>query len=82
MLKVKSEVMELRGVANKQSAQGKVYYIVNVETMDGTPHQFYCPDATALPQGLKKGDNVVLTFDVKYYKNQESLVVANVEKAS
>lgn len=62
MLTVASEPLELRGIASKQSKNGKSYYIVNAETPDGTAHQFYCPDFNALPQGLKKGENIRVYF--------------------
>lgn len=81
MVKVKSEKLELRGIANRQSKNGKVYYIVNVESLDGTPYGFYCPDASAFQQGLKKGDMVCVTFDVKIYNGNEQLLVNKVEKA-
>ena len=80
MLQVKSNSLELRGIANKTSAKGTVYYTINTESSDGTPYAFYCPNANAFPDGLKKGDKVELTFDVSYFKGQEKLVVAAVRK--
>lgn len=83
MLTVKAEKLELRGVMNQTSAKtGKVYYILHTETSAGEPHQLFCPEASALPQGLKKGDLVNVTFDVQRYKQNERLVVAKVERAS
>ena len=79
MLKVASEVLELRGVATKTTAKGNMYYLVNCETEDGTAHQFYCPDYTALPQGMKKGDKVRVYFNVKVFDRQEKLIVSKVE---
>lgn len=79
MMIVKSEPMELRGIANKTSGKGNVYYTVNVESDDGTPHALYCPNAAAFAQGLKKGDNVRVTFEVSYFKGAERLNVAKVE---
>lgn len=81
MLKVKSAPLELRGVATKVSGKGKMYYTLNVETDDGSPHQLYCPNVDALPAGLKKGDMIFVTFDVAKYQNNERLVVIGVERA-
>lgn len=79
MLKVASEPLELRGIASKTTKSGNMYYVINAETPDGTAHQFYCPDFNALPQGLNKGDQVRLYFEVKYFDRQEKLVVTRVE---
>lgn len=80
MLTVKSCPLELRGVAHKTSKSGKLFYTINVESSDGTPHALYCPDANALPQGLNKGDMVYVTFNVSYYMGNERLSVIGVEK--
>ena len=80
MLTVKSNPLELRGIVNNTSKNGKAYYTLNVESADGTPHALYCPDFNALPQGLKKGDVVCVTFNVHRYQNQERLVVCKVER--
>lgn len=81
MLKVKSNSVELRGIANSTTKKGNLFYILNVETADGTPHQLYCPSADVLPQGLKKGEEIFVTFDVRYYNGKERLVVSGVERA-
>lgn len=81
MFTVKSSPLELRGVANKSSRSGKVYYVLNVECEDGTPHALYCPTVNALPAGLKKGDMVTVCFNVTYYNGNERLVVTKVEVA-
>lgn len=80
MLTLKSNPLELRGVANRTKKDGNVYYILNVENEEGTPHALYCPNPNALPQGLRKGDNVVVEFHVKKYNGAEYLVVNKVEK--
>lgn len=80
MLTVKSAPLELRGVANNTSKKGNVYYTLNVESSDGSPHALYCPDASALPQGLKKGDMVTVDFEVSYYRGNERLIVTKVAK--
>lgn len=80
MLRVQSEPLELRGVAHKAAKSGNVYYVLNTETEDGSPCALYCPSSEALPQGLKKGDMVVVTFEVAHYQNSERLVVRKVEK--
>lgn len=81
MLTVKSAPLELRGIANKSSRNGNQYYVLNVESADGSPHALYCPKYEALPQGLKKGDMVEVTFEVSYFKGNEKLVVCGVERA-
>lgn len=79
MIQVKSEVLELRGIKNQESKNGKVYYIVNCESADGTPMAFYCPDASAFAEGLKKGSMVTITFDVSRYQGNDRLIVKAVE---
>lgn len=81
MLTVKSTPLELRGISNKRSKNDKIYYVINVESADGSPHALYCPNADALPAGMKKGDMVNVTFDVSYYRGNEKLVVSRVEVA-
>ena len=71
MLKLYSKPVELRGVAHKTTKAGKLYYVLNVESEDGSPHGLYCPDASVLPQGLKKGDMISVEFDVHYYGTNE-----------
>lgn len=80
MLIVKSHPLELRGIANKSSRNGNQYYVLNVESADGSPHALYCPKYEAIPQGLKKGDAISVTFEVTYFKGNERLVVSAVEK--
>lgn len=82
MLKVTSAPIELRGIANNTSKKGNLYYTLNCESEDGSPHALYCPSADALPQGLKKGDMVKVTFEVSYYKGNERLIVNAVERVS
>ena len=80
MLTVKSSPLELRGIANKSSRNGNQYYVLNVESADGSPHALYCPSFEALPQGLKKGDMVEIDFEVSYFKGNERLIVSSVKK--
>lgn len=80
MLTVISTDLELRGIVNKVSKNGTVYYVINAETQDGTASQFYCPDAQSLPQGLRKGDAIKIQFEVKTFKGNDKLVVRKVEK--
>lgn len=82
MLTVSSNVLELRGIANKTKKSGEVYYIVNCESEDGTHFGFYCPDSNAFPTGIKKGDAVKVVFEVKYFDNRERLVVRNLVKVA
>ena len=81
MLKVTSPPVELRGIANNTSKKGNLYYTINVETDDGSPHGLYCPSAECLPQGLKKGEMIRVTFNVSYFKGSERLIVIGVERA-
>lgn len=78
MLKLKSEKLELRGVQNETSAKGNMYYIIFCESETGEPFRFFCKDVKAIPQGLKKGDNVYVTLALNKYNN---LVVDKIEKA-
>ena len=75
-----SENLELRGVKNVKGKNEKTYYILLCElTKSGEPVQFYCPDASALPTGLKKGDYIYLTLEYNFrFKN---LIVKKVEIA-
>lgn len=80
MLLVKSLPLELRGVANKQTKKGVTYYVLNVETDDGTPYALYCPKSDCLPLGLRKGDTICVTMEVIVYNGTERLIVRHVEK--
>ena len=80
MLTVKSNPLEVRGIANKTTAQGKLYYVLNTETEDGSPEALYCPDASVFPEGLRKGDVVTVDFSVSRYGRNERLVVTSVHK--
>lgn len=82
MLTVTSSPLELRGIAHKRTKDDKIYYIINAESEDGTPHGLYCPDAKAFPDGLKKGDMIYVTFNVYRYGGNERLVVSSVCKAT
>lgn len=73
-----TDTLELRGLKNTASKNGTVYYILNCEnTQNGDPYQFYCPDAKAFPEGLKKGDKVKISVLYNKFKN---LVVKEVKK--
>lgn len=80
MIILTSTPFELRCVANKESKQGKVYYTVNCEQEDGTPCSFYAPDASAFPEGMKKGDKITIDFRVDYFRGNEKLVVNKIKK--
>lgn len=53
-MNVVTEKVELRGITNKTTKNGNVYYMLNVEDVDGSPWQFYCPNSEVFPTGLKK----------------------------
>lgn len=77
-MKLTTEVLELRGLKNTSSKKGNVYYILNCEHSEtGDPYQFYCPDASCFPQGLKKGDKITVTLTYNKFKN---LIVKNIKK--
>lgn len=78
MLTVKSCPVELRGIANKATKDGKPYYILNVEDNEGNPHGLYCRDFNKLPQGMKKGDMIQVTFEVHYFGGKERLIVSGI----
>lgn len=81
MLTVTTCPLELRGIANKTTSNGRTYYVLNCESNDGTPHAMYCPSADALPAGLKKGDMVTMLCDVRTYDRSERLIVKSVRLA-
>lgn len=78
MLKLKTCEMELRGIVSQVSKKtNQAYYIVFCEQLDGCEQfKFLCKDYNALPQGLKKGDLVVLSL---VYNNYKELNVEKVE---
>lgn len=80
MLKVKSCPVELRGIENKVSEQGKVYYLLYCELDSGKPYKFYIENSSVFPEGLRKGDMVTVTFELSYYKGFERLSVVRVDK--
>lgn len=76
-----SEPLELRGVKNTKGKNGNVYYILFCESIKtGEPLQFYCPNASALQDGLSKGDKIdmILDYNVKF----KNLVVKQVNRAN
>lgn len=80
MLKFKSYPLELRGIASKISSKDKLYYILNVESDDGSPHSLYCPSDECFPSGLKKGEMIYVTCEVIKFGKEDRLVVAKVER--
>lgn len=80
MFYVKSSPIELRGVENKVKKDGSVYYVLRVEGENGVPYQLYCPKPDALPDGLKKGNMITVTFGYTVYDRSERLFVSKVEK--
>lgn len=80
MISVTSSPLELRGIANKTSSKGSVYYVVNVENESGESCGLYAKDASGFPQGLKKGDIIRAQMDVMFYQGTERLIVRQIEK--
>lgn len=81
MLIVKTTPLELRGISSKVSGKGKMYYNINVESEDGSPHSLYCPNVDALPAGLKKGQMIIATCEIVKFGKEEKLVVNQVQRA-
>lgn len=81
MLTLKTNKMELRGINSQVSKKtNQPYYLVYCEDLGSfEPYKFLCKDFNALPQGLKKGDSVVVTLS---YNNYKDLNVLKVEKVS
>lgn len=80
MLKVTAQALELRGIANATTKKGNNYFTIQAETPDdGTAFSFYCPEVSALPEGLRKGMMVDITFNVKYFQGKERLEVCAVK---
>lgn len=78
---LKSDVLELRCVVNRQSAKtGNIYYIVHCEQEDGSPIQFYVRNDNVFADGLHKGDKVVLSCSYVKYKDGERLSVVRIDK--
>lgn len=77
-MKLLTENLELRGISNATSGKGNLYYILNCEENDGNAVQFYCKDAKAFPDGLKKGDKIRISLI--YKPRFKSIEVDKVEK--
>lgn len=80
MIILQAKDLELRGVQNKQTKNGNVYYLINCEDVNGNAYSFYCKDIKAIPEGLKKGSSVDVYFEYRTYQGNESLTVVNIEK--
>lgn len=78
MLALKTEKLEVRGLINKTSKNGNVYYILHTETEDGEPCAFFVRDSSVFPEGMKKGDKVSLSL---VYNRFKELEVVSVVKA-
>lgn len=81
MFSVKADALELRGVSNRVTKSGRNYLSLNVEDNEGFPYSLYCPKPEIMPQGLKKGDKISVTFAYSQYHGQERLIVSAVSKA-
>lgn len=68
MIRVKTEVLEVRGLSEKRSAKGNDYLMLYCEREDGEAVEFYCKEP---PKGdaVKKGDKVVLHCMINKYKD-------------
>lgn len=76
-----SAKLELRGIVNKTSKQtNNVYYIVYLETEQGEPFNFFCKDASAFQEGLKKGDMVNVKFGLSYFDDKPNLNITSIRK--
>lgn len=82
MLTLKTCPLELRGIENKVSQEGKVYYMIYCELDSGKPYKFFVADAKVFPEGLKKGDKITVSFELSYFKGYERLNVIQVDKVS
>lgn len=78
MLKLKTEVLEFRGLERKQSAKGNTYYSLYLERNVGEAVSFYVKDMLPVLAEAKQGDKVAVV--VEYNKFKE-LVVLDVVKA-
>jgi predicted alternative tryptophan synthase beta-subunit len=79
-MKVVSHPLELRGIANKVTQAGNVYYTVNLEEADGTPVALFAKNADGFAPGLRKGDTVVATCEYVKYDRQERIVCVALDK--
>lgn len=79
-MKFVSHPVELRGIANKVTKSGNIYYNVNLEDADGTPVSLYAKNADGFALGLRKGDTVVATCEYSKYNQDERLICVGLEK--
>ena len=79
-MKFVSHPVELRGIANKVTQSGNIYYTVNLEEADGTPVALYAKNAEGFAPGLRKGDAVVATCEYVKFDRQERLICVGLDK--
>lgn len=74
---LKTEKLELRGIASKTSAKtGNAYKVANMESVStGEPFEVYLGDGLKFGSLMtaKKGDLFHLTFNLNKYKNLDLL---------
>lgn len=76
MLNVVAKKMEVRGLANATSKKGNTYYILRCENEEGEHFEFFARDSGVFPQGLKKGDIVML--ELAFNPRFKDLLLTNV----
>ena len=79
MLELTTKNLELRGLVNTTSKKGNVYYVLHCETIEGAPVKFFCRDAAAFPQSLKKGDIIQIDLVYNNFKDLEIKKVIKVD---
>ena len=80
MLKLNAHNLELRGIQNKTSNNGNVYYYANLETPEGEAQKFFVPKAECFESGLKKGDKVNVEFNYYVYDDKPRFTVVSIKK--
>ena len=80
MLKLTAHNLELRGIVNKTSNNGNVYYYAHLETPEGEATKFFVPKSECFDVGLKKGDKVRVEFNYYVYEDKPRFTVTSIKK--
>lgn len=80
MLKLSTNLLELRGVQTKVSKKGTTYYVLMCEDVDTSePFQFYVRKYEQIPPHMKKGDLINVFVGYNRFKELEVLDIARAD---
>lgn len=69
MLKLNTDTLELRNISSHTSKKGTAYFVLACEDItDFKQYQFVCRDFSLIPQGLTRGEHIVLTLEYNRFK--------------